>query len=890
MSQKLQKILEEIKLGTRKNTYDVQISVDEYLQKDENGVSFLEHLFQNNIPINYKDEDNFKNNIEIGYIYCQNNKTLYNFDFTEEDLFSTINEKIFIEFIVEKEKLRQNIIEKVENHLELIDMIISTADFYNLEYLSPKLVKKLITQYPNGLYPIEKYLTNERICKYLMPLINDVRILTYLCTKYNKTEWLRYANKNILMTELSETETVLHSVLNTVKIVPEILRRLPRDIDFINFLRANDFYEYLKQTSEDVFLLKIESNKTLLEDLIEKGYKPKFSGSIWEDETVRILNNNNNLQLVNETKIIESVLLKPSKEVLNIKDHYDRTLLEYLIDNGYEPLNKYQTITKPKIIKILYNKGYYKILGEKLSEEGLLLEIEPGVLIIDKLLENHINILMDSFESVEIAKKFYESNRIDLLAIGDADTLLNNCNTGNTYFDIVLENIKTRNIKYSVTNYKCSDELLAKFYILIAKHDMIDYVNELTEEKLLKKYNDKTLLEELLDSDIDLTLNKILDEDLKANPKISIILKSRGIDQQNVDIINDKPNFTKEYLDNINSTLGIGPTYLEGEFLLRKMEELFMNDGTSNPELISALIKGYKDALINNYEINIQELRSLIEVKTQNIDKFCYIKEENSGYFSNATGSVYCDDATISTLLHETGHALHHYLIDGKIPEKYEEIVEKIKQNTETLNKVEEYSKKFDELYNKMETSVAKKYNEFFDTHFEEERQDIIDFLNKSKEEQKEEFKKLGISEETLEIILDSVFTMEEYLGHQKRMYIKENVDAILRSEFGAYISVGDIIDAIYDGDFKSGILKNEKEEKIQPAYGHGIAYYFARDHGFDEMFANFCMILKSKDCNEVLNLLKDTLGDDLYNMFTQFYHDNILNSNETKLEGQKLL
>ena len=115
-------------------------------------------------------------------------------------------------------------------------------------------------------------------------------------------------------------------------------------------------------------------------------------------------------------------------------------------------------------------------------------------------------------------------------------------------------------------------------------------------------------------------------------------------------------------------------------------------------------------------------------------------------------------------------------------------------------------------------------------------------------------------------------------------MFIKENTDAILRSEFGAYISIGDIIDAIYDGDFNSGTLKNKEGKEIKSAYGHGLSYYYAKQRGFDEMIANFCMILKSRDCNQVLDLLKSILGEELYTMLFEFYYENIANSKEIQL------
>ena len=263
---------------------------------------------------------------------------------------------------------------------------------------------------------------------------------------------------------------------------------------------------------------------------------------------------------------------------------------------------------------------------------------------------------------------------------------------------------------------------------------------------------------------------------------------------------------------------------------------------------------------------------------------FFYIKKENSGYFDSSDGYIYCDDTIISNLLHETGHALHYYSSNFKVPTEYNEVVERIRKNPKTINKVEEYSKKFNELRKKVGLVVKENYEKKLSLN--ENKEEIIKFLNKTKDEKKEELKSLEISDEILDIILDNVFTPEEYFLHQKRIFKKENVEAILRSEFGAYIAIGDIIDAIYDGDLHSGNLKNKEGEEIESTYGHGLSYYYARTHGFDEMIANFCMILKTKNSKQVLDLLKDIVGDELYNLLWEFYNKNIVNSSEI----QKLL
>ena len=407
MSEKLKKILEEIQLGKRKNTYDMELDLEEYLSKDENNISFLEHLFKNNISVYYKDEKKFKNNVEIGCLYCKYNRSLFSLDFDEDTLFSEVEGKLFITFIIEHGKISQKIIKDVKNHIELVDILIASNEVFYLEHLNEELVSKLMTKYKNGLYPIEKHLVNVKIYNYLIPVVNDVEKLIEICTKYNKFDYLQYANENVLMAKFNESESVLQFLLNEKNMIPRLLNNIPNNINFVNYLRNNNLYKYLSIASEDVMLLEIEPNKTLLEDLLEKGYTPKIKGMVWNEEIIRILNKFNRLELLNEISILDSIFVMPTKEILNVEDEYNRTFLEYMLDNGYEPLKITFSITNKDVIKILYNKGYYNILGEKLRDKELLLEIEPGIILVDKLLESNVNIKVDTSTSIEIIKKIY---------------------------------------------------------------------------------------------------------------------------------------------------------------------------------------------------------------------------------------------------------------------------------------------------------------------------------------------------------------------------------------------------------------------------------------------------------------------------------------------------
>ena len=158
----------------------------------------------------------------------------------------------------------------------------------------------------------------------------------------------------------------------------------------------------------------------------------------------------------------------------------------------------------------------------------------------------------------------------------------------------------------------------------------------------------------------------------------------------------------------------------------------------------------------------------------------------------------------------------------------------------------------------------------------------------KSKDEKKEEYKKLGIPEEQLDTILEGTYTVGEYINHQKRIFIKENVTAIMDNEFNSIAAICDILDAIYEGKLHNSELKSMKGDKIKRTAGHGINYYFDTKHGFDEMIANFATLSKSNNADEMLNLLKSIVGDEVYNMISDFYYQNIIQVNNEELNVNK--
>lgn len=834
MTERLQNIINGINDGSIIFVFDYNLTMEDLFTKDNDGIYFLEYLLRKKIMIPLELKKELKTNALAAYLYCKNGSSLFGFNLSEKDLFTEFDGKKLIEHILEKRQINKSIVESIYENLEIIDLLCNSNNYFYLNYLSQDIITKLITKDNNGIYPIEKYLNNKRLIEKIMPSINDINVLLEICNRNNDYDLIKAVKARMLITNYKDDKTILLFLLNDKKVVPDCLINIPEDIIFIKYLIKNNLYDYLKKASEDVLLMKVDSGKTLLEFLIDKGYDPEIK-YIFNKKTISILYRKQKLNLAKF--VSEDVLLTPVKKLFSDDSLGDETLFEYMIRNGY------------------------KLNSSRISSEKLL-------------------------------KICYLEQRPDLLEEASISDLLKPIDDTYTYFDYILDSIANKGLKIRVPSRPWSSDVNEniKYYTTIAKHDMMKYIREIKAETLLNKYGDKTLLEYLLDTDSDLTLNKILSDNLKADPDIAVILKNRGIIQKSVNVSKEENEYTTKYIENINNHLGIGPLPEEGERLLNELKLLFLTDGKSDKDLITGLIAGYRNALMNNYDINIIEIKKLIEIKKENKDTFYYIKNDEGSYFSPSNGSIFCENANTNTLLHETGHALHFYIADMKTPDDYQEIVERARENPEVLAKTKEYAANYRKLINNITLLVEQRYDSFFKSYYSPEKvEEIKKNLTKSKEEKKKEYKELHIPDEQLDMILSDMYTQEEYIDHQKRIFIEDNVDAILRNEFGSLLTIGDILDAIYEGKLHSNTLKDNQGEAICRTGGHGLNYYYATLHGFDEMIANFAAISKTGDGEEKLKMLKSIVGDEVYDMISNFYYHDILKLNTEELEETKI-
>ena len=561
MTERLQNIINGINDGSIKFVFEYNLTMEDLFTKDNDGIYFLEYLLRKRIMIPLELKEELKTNALAAYLYCKNGSSLFGFNLSEKDLFTEFDGKKLIEHILEKKQINKSIVESIYENLEIIDLLCNSNNYFYLNYLSQEIITKLITKDNNGIYPIEKYLNNKRLIEKIMSSINDINVLLEICNRNNDYDLIKAVKARMLITNYKDDKTVLLFLLNDKKVVPDCLINIPEDIVFIKYLIKNNLYDYLKKASEDVLLMEVDSGKTLLEFLIDKGYDPEIK-YIFNKKTISILYRKQKLNLAKF--VSDDVLLAPVKELFSDDSLGDETLFEYMIRNGYK-LNS-SRISSEKLFKICY------------------LEQRP-----------------------------------DLLEEASISDLLKPIDDTYTYFDYILDSIANKGLKIRVPSCPWSSDVNEhiKYYTTIAKHDMMKYIREIKAEKLLKKYGDKTLLEYLLDTDSDLTLNKILSDDLKADPDIAVILKKRGIVQKSVNVSKEENEYTTKYIENINNHLGIGPLPEEGERLLNELKLLFLTDGKSDKDLITGLTAGYRNALMNNYDINIIEIKKLIEIKKE---------------------------------------------------------------------------------------------------------------------------------------------------------------------------------------------------------------------------------------------------------------------------------
>ena len=867
-NEKLNDICQKVVNGEITSTAGLNLTLDELFTKDKNGDFLLIDLLENNVDIDLGNEK-IRNNgsvffyfliygqdisqfsyDKIDYTYGENgNMNVLNYLLEEYDL--SINDLLIKDkngTTLLEQMLKENIdISNIDIDDDIMDLekIIKIIDI--ITYKDNEVPEKIKNIFENTLFSTNnneffKNLVMKDILlfeKMIGFIVEHTEIVDLLC-KYHLEYHLRYLNPEIIKKLITKDENGNYPIdkyvsnsmaIKNISSLINFDENIDFMIHFIKLLVDNKLYSFFYDADENILLYKVYPPKTLLETLIENNVNIKVN-NINNKEIIKILYDNKKLDLIGSNS--ENIWLSNTRDVFKDTMVKDQTVLEYMIDNNYDI--KISNIFEDDTLKILYQK-----------------------------------------------------NRLDLLVIADATILMTKINDNYTYLDYILDCINKGDFEYNIANITApiKPDMKAEFYLDIARHDMIGYVkNSLNLNTLLKKYDNKTLLDYFLDKDPELTLNKILDKSDKMNYSVMIILKSRGI-KDNDSILNineNKDSFIKDTPDTY-----YGPLDNDSDYLIKELERLFISDGKSDKDLINLLITGYRNALFINYDITIREIEKLIKIKKNNFDKFYYVKDKDSSYFSPNNGCILMNGGCISTIIHETGHALHYYLTELKVPDNYDEIVKRVRENNELLTKTSKYFEHCNKIMKNIKNYFLNFANEVLTAHYskQENIMDIQGILSKDIDKYRDKFKSLKIPEEQLEQILQETFSVEEYIKREAIIVASELTDTTIRNNYASIGATNDIIDAIYRGKVCDGVLKSADGQKIVSFGGHGIRYYSQNKHGFDEMIAQFAVLVKFKGAEENLQVLRNIVGDEIYNMISNFYYTNILEMDINKSKNQ---
>lgn len=641
-NERLNDIYQKVVNGEITSTAGLNLTLDELFTMDKNGDFLLIDLLENNVDIDLKN-GKIRNNGSVFFYFLIYGQDISQFSYDKIDYTYGENGNMnVLNYLLEKYDLSINdlLIEDKNGTTLLEEMLKENIDISNIDIdddiMDLEKATKIITiiiknnqdipediknTFENTLFSTNndeffKNLPMKDIVLFekMISIIKEHTEIVDLLCRYHLEYYLKYLNQEIIKKLITKDENDTYPIdkyvsnSTAIKNISSLINfdeNIDFMIHFIKLLLDNKLYNFFYDADENILLYKVYPPKTLLETLIENNVNINIKiNNINNEEIIKILYDNNKLDLIGSSS--ESIWLSNTRDVLKDNMVKDQTILEYMIDNNYDI--KIPCIFEEDTLKILYQK-----------------------------------------------------NRPDLLVKASASLLMTRINDNYTYLDYILDCINKGDFEYNIANITApgKPDMKVDFYLDIAKHDMIGYVkDDLNLNILLKKYDNKTLLEYFLDRDTELTLNKILNKSDKMNYSVMIILKARGIKDNNTLNIGEGNYFPHKH----SPDTYYGPLDKDSDYLIKELEGLFISDGKSDKDLINLLITSYRDALFINYDITIREIEKLIEIKKNNFDKFYYVKDNDNSYFSSNDGCIHMDDSFASTIIHETGHALHYYL------------------------------------------------------------------------------------------------------------------------------------------------------------------------------------------------------------------------------------
>lgn len=778
----------------------------------------------------------------------------------------------------------------------------------------------------NGVPLIEYLFQIGEIDDFWFYRIRENTDIIEIVKKYNRPDLLMYTGENILFSKYDDNKLVIDYLLENSLISPPLLFKIKENTQIIDYLIKYNRYDLLCYISPSI-LMKERNNKIILEDLLSKGIQPHIL-EITSTEMIDILlkygcyyaladipakyafysvpNTNESLfefllkrdilchNAISEIYKNERNAEKMYKLIYDYKRfdalvHFDEdrlllnygqreTVLESILRSGNDP--QVDVYTEKKSMDILLQYGRYDLL-QNCNEDLLLRRLPNGKKLYEELFDRGYEINTLDIKSQEIAHRIFQDERYELVECLSVNVMLSFADLEGTYLDKFLKFVKEQDdislMQYC--NHSNADlKQWAQIYISYLRHDLYSKMRGVTITGLTGEIDGTTLLEEMLKIDKDLTYNKFLTEEQKANVDVSMILRLYGIKHKVINFDNLTKHISNIYLKEDVDKRNQMPITKEQEQLLKELYDV-MNDGLTSPVLLETLIASYRYLLSTNNP-HANEIHHLIDIKRNQPDFRLELTDDSSYDIDEQYISL--ETPNVDTLNHEIGHALY-CIIDGRqIPQGFEELINKKRHNLKFRVMVSLYTRKYHMLRKKVIRYVDRVVMREYDRSITKEQiKEIEQYLNNLKEKQMQAYIDRGYDKELLERLFKKNYTVKEYLSQLRKIKRTEMVDSILRIEHGPFISIGDYFDGILGGKLRDGkIMDMLGFSYLKGGYGHGEEYYAKGILWvFDEMMANYSEIMKSKKPEEGIKELRKYLGDDLIDMVATYYNNYVLNN-----------
>jgi hypothetical protein len=280
----------------------------------------------------------------------------------------------------------------------------------------------------------------------------------------------------------------------------------------------------------------------------------------------------------------------------------------------------------------------------------------------------------------------------------------------------------------------------------------------------------------------------------------------------------------------------------ELEKVLTMLRDAFSDN---DPRMVNVLVNSYRMGLYKNEKLTLYEIDKLLRIKKNNPE--FSIKLDKDSYYNGEENNIHLEHAFPTVLSHEIGHSLLHNLTDLEVLEELYEIIERIRNNPKTIRRMADYTSKIkvikeciyrqiNDIYNSVYPEMDKiielngirlKNRKFFDIatiNREDElnnetiksRKSIKSFVEKSKEEKRKMLLEKGYDKETVDRLLNTSFTLSEYILQHKKIQKKEIVHAISSALLEDDLAIGDFYDAVFRGEYSADKLKDENGSSIK--------------------------------------------------------------------------